>query len=167
MKTKCTKCGHEADGRYCTRCGFSKRLYAAESVTAVSRVELRSPPSQQPAVTPDEHKPAGQDSGNGNGHHEIRWEYKHVFMPTAKAVELHEGSEKATRTQVRSYKAEKIEKELQALGDDGWEVVSMEPHWFWERSNGHTSPETARPKAITGWYCTFKRPFDPARMALN
>lgn len=133
----------------------------------MSQAEPQSQAVKQPAATLEEHKPAELNPSGGNGHHEIRWEYKHVFLSTAKAVELEEGSEKVSRGQAKPYKAEKIEKDLQALGDEGWEVVSMEPHWFWERLNGHTSPETGRPKAITGWYCTFKRRFDPSRVVLN
>jgi hypothetical protein len=162
MKTECTKCGYEAEGRYCTRCGFLKKLSVDEGATAESRVEPHNQPIDSFIGTQDKQEPDSPDTVKGNGNHEARWEYKHVFLTAAKAVEHNDGSGKVTRIQAKSYKAEKMEEELQALGDSGWEVVSMEPHWLWERLNGNTSPETARPRAITGWYCTFKKKADLA-----
>jgi hypothetical protein len=166
MTTRCEKCGWEAEGRYCTRCGYLKKFPADEGTIAVPPVQPENKPSDCFIGTQGDQKPDKLDTARGNGHHEARWEYKHVFLTAAKTlVEHDDASEKGTKTQVRPYKPEKIEKELQTLGGGGWEVVSMEPHWFWERLNGNTSPETVRPKAITGWYCTFKRRTDLAEVA--
>ena len=52
------------------------------------------------------------------------------------------------------YFADRVEAHLNERAEEGWRLVSMEPHWRYERQviSGAT-----RPLAIVGWYLTFER----------
>jgi len=79
----------------------------------------------------------------------FRWEYKHIII---KATEAKEG-----QSTTGVYPRSSIEQELNKLGRKGWELVSMEPRYFWERVGVSLAMEITRPKVINEWYCTFKR----------
>ena len=79
----------------------------------------------------------------------VRFEYRHKYIPADNAI----GSEK--------YNDEHIKQELNKLGEDGWELVSMTPDWEWVSSQtcdaGDIEAPYSYPNRIEGWYCTFKR----------
>lgn len=83
-----------------------------------------------------------------------QWEYKHIVIRAAQATEA---GDRATRPEIGSYPSDDIEQRLRSYGQEGWELVCMEPQWFWERVGISMAQEITRPRVITGWYCTFKR----------
>lgn len=85
------------------------------------------------------------------------WDYKHVFIQGATARESGEGVSRASMPMVGRYEPSDIQRRLQELGGQGWELVCMEPQWFWERVGVSMAAEITRPRVIAGWYCTFKR----------
>ena len=88
---------------------------------------------------------------------ECRWEYKHIVIPAAEAAEPDPWDGRPTMAKIGRYPSDDVEQRLRSHGQEGWELVSMEPQWFWERLGISMAMEIARPKVITGWYCTFKR----------
>ena len=55
------------------------------------------------------------------------------------------------------YSVEKVEAHLNRRAEDGWRLVSMEPHWWHERQAISGAMAITRPLAIVGWYLTFER----------
>ena len=55
------------------------------------------------------------------------------------------------------YSVEKVEAHLNRRAEDGWRLVSMEPHWWHERQAISGAMTITRPLAIVGWYLTFER----------
>ena len=86
-----------------------------------------------------------------------RWLYKHIHLPAARAEERPDSVFGGARPEVGPYPYREIEEALNRLGQEGWELVSMEPHWFFEQVDMGAAREISRPRAITGWHCTFKR----------
>lgn len=106
-----------------------------------------------PAETLDTTKTQGpmiEASGISSG----QWEYKHVYVSASKAKDKVGWG---TSADVTTYPVYEIQDTLNDLGQQGWELLTMEPHWFYERVGISMAVEIARPKAITGWYCTFRR----------
>ena len=96
------------------------------------------------------------------------FEYLHIWIPAAEEDEDDEEDEIL-------YPYGSIQTELNRLGQQGWELVNMTPHWEWTYDSidvGHeyssipgTEPPEYEAEApysvpdyISGWYCTFKRP---------
>lgn len=67
-----------------------------------------------------------------------KWEYKYEYVQAATKP----------GTIYSNHDPDAIRKALNRAGEEGWELVSMEPHW----SNG------IGPAFIEGWYVTLKRP---------
>ena len=83
------------------------------------------------------------------------FEYLHIEIPAAESED-------------DPYPDESIQQELNRLGQQGWELVNMTPHWEWtydtvnvtlEYDPGESTLEApfAVPDHISGWYCTFRR----------
>ena len=85
-----------------------------------------------------------------------RWEYKHVLI---RASEAKDKTRKpgGIEASVGAYIHSQIEATLNSWGHEGWQLVSMEPHWFYERVGISLAAEVTRPVAIVAWYCTFRR----------
>lgn len=88
-------------------------------------------------------------------------EYFHTYIP---AIEIDDDNEDSEPP----YPFESIQRELNRLGRDDWELVTMTPNWVWgaESIDVQTRSHTATfeseapysvPDYIAGWYCTFKR----------
>jgi len=87
-----------------------------------------------------------------------RWEYKHLFIKACDAKEPTGFLAESTHPEVGLYPFSEVESQLAKMGQEGWDLISMEPEWFWERVGVSLATEITRPKVIIGWYCTFKRP---------
>lgn len=85
-----------------------------------------------------------------------RWEYKNVLI---RASEAKDKTRKpgGIEASVGSYIHSQIEATLNSWGHEGWQLMSMEPHWFYERVGISLAAEVTRPVAIVAWYCTFMR----------
>ena len=63
-----------------------------------------------------------------------------------------------------------LESHLDERSRDGWELFSMEPHWYYERQYISGAMSITRPLAIVGWYLTWLRsearsPLAPGRLS--
>lgn len=67
-----------------------------------------------------------------------KWEYQHEYVG---AVTRRPGYSS------RHYDPDAVRNALNRAGEEGWELVSMEPEWS----------DPAR-RLLVGWYVTFKRP---------
>ena len=83
-----------------------------------------------------------------------RWQYAHEYT---EACKVEEQTGYGIQTKVGAYPQASIQKYLDKMGADGWELVMMEPEWFWERVGISMAMELTRPRAIIGYWCTFKR----------
>ena len=80
------------------------------------------------------------------------FEYLHIWISAAEDVD-EEGEV--------PYLHESVQGELNGLGQEGWELVNMTPHWEWAYETmdvGDAEVPYSMPDYISGWYCTFKRP---------
>lgn len=85
------------------------------------------------------------------------WEYRHVLVDACD-VEVSGGfMGMGKETTTSPYPHTAIQDKLNQLGLEGWELVSMEPHWYWERVSISGAMQITHPFAISAWYCTFKR----------
>ena len=80
----------------------------------------------------------------------MKYEYKHECI---QALVDKEG--RGGRWTYKVYREKIVEDALNKLGQDGWELVSMEPKWDYSWNEMGTMPET-----IECWYATFKRPLE-------
>ena len=55
------------------------------------------------------------------------------------------------------YPAQEIEAHLNKRDAEGWRLVSMEPHWWYEQQAISGAMSITRPLAIVGWYLTFEK----------
>ena len=55
------------------------------------------------------------------------------------------------------YSVDRVESHLNSRAEEGWRLVSMEPHWWHERQVISAAMSITRPLAIVGWYLTFER----------
>lgn len=55
------------------------------------------------------------------------------------------------------YSVDRVEAHLNSRAEEGWRLVSMEPHWWHERQAISGAMSITRPLAIVGWYLTFER----------
>ena len=81
--------------------------------------------------------------------------YIHEYLRTSTIAESKGGFGMGTAQEKASpYFADRVEAHLNERAEEGWRLVSMEPHWRYERQviSGAT-----RPLAIVGWYLTFER----------
>lgn len=58
------------------------------------------------------------------------------------------------------YPEKDVQAQLNSRASSGWKLVSMEPHWYYERAYISAAMSITRPLAITGWYLTFEREND-------
>ena len=72
--------------------------------------------------------------------------YKHEYFGNTASVE---GD--------KSYNNKSLENYLNKMFSDGWEVISMEPDWYYEQVGVSMVHEVTKPLVITGWYITFKK----------
>ena len=56
-----------------------------------------------------------------------------------------------------NYPANKVEDHLNQRDAEGWRLLSMEPHWWYEEQGVSMAMSIAKPLAIVGWYLTFER----------
>ena len=42
------------------------------------------------------------------------------------------------------------------MSTEGWEVISMEPDWYYTEKNISMAMAITKPIAVVGWYITFK-----------
>ena len=56
-----------------------------------------------------------------------------------------------------AFPREEIETHLNKRGLEGWKLINMEPHWWYERQQISLAMSVTRPLAIVGWYLTFSR----------
>lgn len=61
---------------------------------------------------------------------------------------------------VGPYNNKALENYLNEMFADGWEVINMEPDWYYGAIGVSMVHEIAKPLAITGWYITFKKRWD-------
>ena len=89
----------------------------------------------------------GAESGDGYIHEYIRAcgiEERKAFMGAAQEV--------ASR-----YPAIEVQSHLNRRYKEGWRLMVMEPHWWYERQVTSGAESITRPLAIVGWYLTFSR----------
>ena len=43
------------------------------------------------------------------------------------------------------------------MSSEGWEVVNMEPDWYYTEKNISLAMSISKPIAVVGWYVTFKK----------
>ena len=55
------------------------------------------------------------------------------------------------------YPRDEVEAHLNKRGQEGWNLISMEPHWWHERQAISLAMSITRPLAVVGWYLTFSR----------
>jgi len=55
------------------------------------------------------------------------------------------------------YPSDEVEAHLNKRGQEGWNLISMEPHWWHERQAISLAMSITRPLAVVGWYLTFSR----------
>ncbi len=88
-------------------------------------------------------------------------EYFHVYIA---AIEIEDEDDDVESP----YPFNRIQSELNRLGRDDWDLVTMTPNWVWGAESieiQHRSSTTSFdseapfsvPDYIAGWYCTFKR----------
>ena len=80
----------------------------------------------------------------------MKYEYRHECI---QALVDREGSDR--RWTYKVYNEQMVQEVLNSLGEDGWELVSMEPKWLYRGYNEITIPDI-----VECWYATFKRPLE-------
>lgn len=85
------------------------------------------------------------------------WEYRHQFAETATISEERAFGLGAPKEVASRYDLNSLQNILNRMAGEGWELLSMEPHWYYEQKNISGAAAIARPLAIIGWYLTFKR----------
>ena len=88
----------------------------------------------------------------GQGAHYIHEYLRVATIAGRKVLGMGTAQEKAS-----PYDVETIEAHLNYRAKDGWRLVSMEPHWWYERQAISGAMSITRPLAIVGWYLTFER----------
>jgi len=58
---------------------------------------------------------------------------------------------------VGPYNNKALENYLNEMFADGWEVINMEPDWYYGAIGVSMVHEITKPLSITGWYITFKK----------
>ncbi len=85
-----------------------------------------------------------------------RWDYLHEYVSASQVKDP--GTFQSLDTlQVGAYPQATVQAHLNLRGAEGWELVVMEAHWYWERKGISFAAEITRPRAILGYWCTFKR----------
>ncbi len=85
----------------------------------------------------------------------MKYEYRHERI---QATVEREVQVRNVQSKQQVYSEQVVEDALNKLGQDGWELVNMEPKWVY-RSSRHTM-EAVEPEIIECWYATFKRPLE-------
>ncbi len=83
--------------------------------------------------------------------------YIHEYVRASTIEQTHAFGLAAGRERAGSYPAARIEKHLNDRDRQGWRLVSIEPHWWYERQIAGGAMPTSRPLAIIGWYLTFEK----------
>ena len=96
---------------------------------------------------------APEQLSTGQGAHYIH-EYLRVATIAERIGALGMG---AAQEKASPYDVETVEAHLNHRAKDGWRLVSMEPHWWYERQVISGAMSVTRPLAIVGWYLTFER----------
>lgn len=116
-----------------------------------------NPEEQKEAMMADESWSQGrlapESLSAGTGAH-----YIHEYLRVATIAE-HKGGlgMGAAQEKASPYSVEKVEAHLNRRAEQGWLLVSMQPHWWHERQVISGAMSIARPLAIVGWYLTFER----------
>lgn len=85
------------------------------------------------------------------------WEYRHQYAETATVSEERAFGLGAAKEVASQYDFKGLQDTLNSMAGEGWELLSMEPNWYYEQKNISGAAAIARPLAIIGWYLTFKR----------
>ncbi len=85
------------------------------------------------------------------------WEYKHQYFRTARVSEERSFGIGMPKEVASQYDSNGLQNNLNRMSKDRWELISMEPNWYYEQKNISGAAAIARPLVITGWYLTFKR----------
>jgi hypothetical protein len=91
-----------------------------------------------------------------------RWEYYHEY------ISVFPDDTPENEEEVLVWDPRKLLARLVELGEEGWEAISLVPHWYWEHKDyeqergnplawGTPSSVWAYPESILGYYVTFKR----------
>jgi hypothetical protein len=116
-------------------------------------------------------QPLGADPGAS--YPRTGWQYYHVFVEaqqlegTGKRSLFGLGAEKMRNV----YAWDEVNRKLNELARDGWELLHIEPHWIWGNmvygapmwavmlndSRRKVEATASYPEYIVGWYCTFRR----------
>ena len=84
--------------------------------------------------------------------------YIHEYLRVATIAESKGGFGMGTAQEKASpYSVDRVEAHLNSRAEEGWRLVSMEPHWWYERQVISGASSITRPLAIVGWYLTFER----------
>ena len=84
--------------------------------------------------------------------------YIHEYLRVSTITESKGGFGMGTAQEKASpYSADWVEAHLNERAEEGWRLVSMEPHWWYERQVISGAVSITRPLAIVGWYLTFER----------
>lgn len=83
--------------------------------------------------------------------------YLHDYL-RASSVEQSKGAFGlgAAQEVASSYPRKRIEEHLNQRAEEGWKLLSMEPHWWYEQQAISGAMSVTRPLAIVGWYLTFE-----------
>lgn len=87
-----------------------------------------------------------------------KWEYRFGYVPAAVITEERAFGLGAPKEVASSHDFQKVHETLNAEGEEGWELVNMEPDWHYAREHISGAMSITRPLAVKGWYMTFKRP---------
>ena len=83
--------------------------------------------------------------------------YIHEYLRAATITEAKALGMGMAQERASLYPVEKVESHLNSRAEEGWRLVSMEPHWWHERQVISAAMSITRPLAIVGWYLTFER----------
>lgn len=83
--------------------------------------------------------------------------YKHNYFRTASITKKGGFMGEGGREVASEYDSKGLEDYLNVMSSNGWEVISMEPDWYYTEKNISMAMSITKPIAIVGWYITFKR----------
>ncbi len=128
---------------------------AEEQETSGSQPEHSDKSEDAPSLPPASRTESLERHGD-EPEENTKWEtmYKHeYFGNTAQVARKPLAGEEV----VGSYNNKALESHLNKMFADGWEVINMEPDWYYGAIGVSMVHEIAKPLVITGWYITFKK----------